>query len=174
MRAKLLLLVFGVVLAISARAQQNSRSEKDTATVIPHESPKLSIYKDQLDAFVAAFEQKFSGNSTSLDSFYFSRPEADILSVRLQNVKYPEVDSTLALTILDKNEQVRSLIDSNALKYTSSKHIKTTYRRGYTNDVEGFLMVFSLGDETGLKETMSLLLIISEKKIKILSLKEEK
>lgn len=166
-------LVVCFMLFNAAIAQQEDRPERNNVATKQENPAQLILYREQLDAFILAFTQKFSGNPLPLDSFYFTKEEAGNLSAYLQNIKYPGADSSLCSTILEKNKQVRELTDIYARTYSASKHIRTTFRKGYTDDVEGFHIVFSLGDNDGWKETMRLILIVSDKKLKILSLKEE-
>ncbi|MDD3876258.1 MAG: hypothetical protein PHT69_06525 [Bacteroidales bacterium] len=168
------LLVFCVfIFNIFVNAQQESRDRNSMSSRTTEDSLHISIFKEQLNSFILSLEQKLAGNAQLLDSFYFTIGEADSLSKRLQDIRYPEVDSTFSNTLLEKNNLVRQLLDTNAVLYSKVKLVRTTYRKGYTDDVEAFLLVLSFGDETAWKETRSILLLIWEGKLKILTLKEE-
>ena len=120
-----------------------------------------------------ALELMFLGNDSEIDTYFFNNEDAQIFSKHLIEINYPDADSTLSDNIMKRNDAVRVVFESYKKRFTKVKMARIDYRTGHTPDVEAFKIVLTFGDTDSWVESLSLLLIILEDDIKILSLKDE-
>ncbi len=153
---------------------QNKESRNPSSEIIKtEEHPKIIEKKPQVQAFIHAIEQMLLGNDIEIDTYFFKEEEAFSFSENLINLNYPDADSSLPSGIMKRNEAVRIIFESHKKRFTRVKMVRIDYRTGHTPDVEAFKIVLTFGDADTWLESLSLLLVILEDDIKILSLKDE-
>lgn len=171
---KLHLLVFFSFFCVLLSAQNDNKKNSDFAIEKQISEAIIAEYQSQLTGFEHALSAMLNGNEEAINMYFFSDDEAQSFSWQLQNSNYPDASQSLADEILMRNQKIRDIFSTLRNQYSSVQLVHVTHKIGHTEQVQGFLTVLTFQNiEKNTAESISILLVITDNKLKILSTKDE-